>query len=160
MEEIKFTPIGIIYSPFEKIEGMPIQPTGAEGIKGRIEIKPDYIGGLKDLEGFSHIILIYHFHRSRVYSLEVVPFMDDVPRGVFSTRAPKRPNAIGLSIVRLLMIDKGTLHIENVDVLNGTPLLDIKPYSPDLDHPAAERTGWMSGRTGGVTSARSDKRFD
>jgi len=159
MEEIKFIPIGTIHSPFDTIEGMPIQPTGAEGIRGRIEIKPDYIEGLKDLDGFSHIILIYHFHRSRGYSLKVVPFMDDVPRGVFATRAPKRPNAIGLSIVRLLEVEKGTLLIENVDVLDGTPLLDIKPYFPDLDHPAAGKTGWLSGKSRRAQKARSDRRF-
>jgi len=131
MKEIKYVPIGIIHSPFKDIKGMPIQPTGARGIAGTIEIDSKYVNGLKDIEGFSHIILIYHFHLSKGYSLEVIPFMDDRLHGVFSTRAPRRPNPIGISVVRLIKVKGYTLHIEDIDIADGTPLLDIKPYVPE-----------------------------
>ena len=146
MKEIKYNPIGIIHSPFKDIEGMPIQPSGAQGIAGTVEIEPAYADGLKDLEGFSHIILLYHFHLSKGYSLEVKPFLDNALRGVFSTRAPRRPNAMGLSVVRLLRIEGSVLHIEDVDIVDGTPLLDIKPYVPEFDVREVEKTGWLSGK--------------
>ena len=156
---ITYQPIGFIKTPFKTIEGMPIQPAGARSIRGSIEIKPEFSEGLKDLDGFSHIILLYHFHRTRKTQLIVRPFMDSQPRGVFSTRAPNRPNPIGLSIVKLIGIEGNTLHIENVDTLDGTPLLDIKPYVPKFDAPEGVRTGWLE--TGGrhVTKHRSDDRF-
>ena len=116
MKEIRYVPIGIIHSPFKDIKGMPIQPTGARGIAGTIEIYPEYVNGLKDIEGFSYIILIYHFHLSKGYSLEVIPFMDDRLHGVFSTRVPRRPNPIGISLVRLVRVEGATLHIEDVDI--------------------------------------------
>jgi tRNA-Thr(GGU) m(6)t(6)A37 methyltransferase TsaA len=141
MEEISYRPIGIIRSPYKETEGTPIQPTGAKGVGGTVEVLPDCVEGLKDLDGFSHIILIYHFHLSKGYSLRVKPFLDDTPRGVFSTRAPKRPNAIGLSVVRLVKIEGATLHVEDVDIVDSTPLLDIKPYVPEFDSREAERTG-------------------
>ena len=109
---------------------MPIQPTGAKGIQGTVEILPEFQAGLNDLEGFSHIILLYHLHRSEGFKLTVTPFLDDQPRGLFATRAPKRPNSIGLSVVKLVRQEENILHIENVDILDGTPLLDIKPYIP------------------------------
>jgi tRNA-Thr(GGU) m(6)t(6)A37 methyltransferase TsaA len=146
MAEIKYKPIGIIRSPFEDIHGMPIQPTGARGTAGSVEIEPEYADGLQDVEGFSHIILIYHFHRSEGYSLEVKPFMDDHLHGVFATRAPRRPNPIGMSIVRLVKVKGCTLHIEDVDIVDGTPLLDIKPYVPQFDVREIEKTGWLFGR--------------
>jgi tRNA-Thr(GGU) m(6)t(6)A37 methyltransferase TsaA len=114
---------------------------------------------LRDLEGFSHIILLYHFHRVRDVKLVVTPFMDSQPRGLFSTRAPKRPNPIGLSVVRLLRVEGHVLHIENVDILDGTPILDIKPYVPDFDQHPAERVGWLEGAKGRVRGKRSDDRF-
>src|SRR4030066_1849092 len=101
MVGIVYKPIGIIHSPFNNIKGMPIQPAGARGVAGTVEIKQEYVDGLKDIEGFSHIILIYHFHLSKNYSLEVKPFMDDNLHGIFATRAPRRPNPIGISIGRL-----------------------------------------------------------
>jgi tRNA-Thr(GGU) m(6)t(6)A37 methyltransferase TsaA len=156
---IHFNPIGTIFSPFHSIEGMPIQPKGAQGIKGRIEIFPEYADGLRDLEGFSHIILLYHLHQVKDFKLSVVPFLDTVPRGIFATRAPKRPNPIGLSVVSLTGIEAQTLYIENVDILNQTPLLDIKPYIPEFDQPQAFRTGWYETVTGQVTTKRSDDRF-
>jgi tRNA-Thr(GGU) m(6)t(6)A37 methyltransferase TsaA len=157
--KIEFTPIGIIHSPFMVPEGMPIQPTGAAGIKGTVEVFENFHAGLKDLDGFSHIILLYHFHRSHGLNLHVVPFMDSEPRGLFATRAPKRPNPIGISVVQLDKIEDGVLHIQNVDILDGTPLLDIKPYVPEFDAQVEVRTGWLekAGRT--VSSWKSDNRF-
>lgn len=157
--EVSYRPIGVIHSPFTDIEGMPIQPTGASGIRGTIEVFPEFVAGLKDLEGFSHIILLYHFHRVQGAKLVVTPFMDSRPHGVFATRAPKRPNPIGLSIVKLLGIEQDVLHIENVDILDGTPLLDIKPYVPEFDQPQVDRVGWLEQAEGGVQSKKSDGRF-
>ena len=124
--EITFSPIGIIHSPHKDTKGMPIQPSGAKGIGGTVELKKKYAAGLKDLDGFKYIILIYNFHRSEGYSLEVKPFLDDRLRGVFSTRAPKRPNAIGMSIVRLREVEGSTLHIEDVDILGSRHLHPIE----------------------------------
>jgi tRNA-Thr(GGU) m(6)t(6)A37 methyltransferase TsaA len=158
--EISYRPIGTIHTPFTDIEGMPIQPAGACGIRGSIEILPELAEGLKDLEGFSYIILLYHFHRVRESKLIVTPFMDSQPHGVFSTRAPKRPNPIGLSVVKLLSVEKNVLHIENVDILDGTPLLDIKPYVPEFDfYAAVERVGWLEQAKERVQDKRSDRRF-
>jgi len=156
---IKYTPIGIIHSPFRDVEGAPIQPSGALGVLGTVEIEPQFEPGLKDLTGFSHIILIYHFHVSRSYALEVKPFLDDSLRGVFATRAPRRPNSIGLSVVGLLAVKGCTLHVRGLDVLDGTPLLDIKPFVPEFDAPDADSIGWLSEKVKGVEDARSDGRF-
>jgi tRNA-Thr(GGU) m(6)t(6)A37 methyltransferase TsaA len=156
---IKYKPIGIVHSPFSALDGMPIQPAGATGIRGTAEVFPEYQDGLKDLEGFSHIILLYHFHRSTDFELQVVPFLDSELRGVFATRAPKRPNPIGLSVVKLQKIRGNILHIENVDILDGTPLLDVKPYVPEFDEQTSVRTGWLEGARRTVSQRRSDKRF-
>ena len=159
MKMITYSPIGVIRSPFKEIAGTPIQPSGAEGVQGSIEMNPEYVPGLKDIEGFSHIILLYHFHFSQGYDLEVKPFLDDEYHGVFATRAPKRPNPVGLSIVRLVRREGNVLYIEDVDVIDGTPLLDIKPYVPGFDVRQAERTGWLSQKAQGVTDIRADERF-
>jgi len=159
MEEISYRPIGVIRSPYKETEGTPIQTTGAKGVGGTVEILPECAEGLKDLDGFSHIILIYHFHLSKGYSLTVKPFLDDAPRGVFATRAPKRPNAIGLSVVRLVKIEGATLHIEDVDIVDSTPLLDIKPYVPEFDGKKAERIGWLAGRAERAAKTEADMRF-
>jgi len=159
MNKIQYCPIGVIRSPFKSIEGMPIQSAGAKGIAGSVEIFEGFVEGIRDLEGFSHIILIYHFHRSKGYTLRVKPFLDDHLRGVFATRAPRRPNAVGISVVRLLRVGGPILHIKDVDILDGTPLLDIKPYVPVFDAKKAARTGWLSSRAGNVSAVRSDKRF-
>ncbi|TVR75582.1 MAG: tRNA (N6-threonylcarbamoyladenosine(37)-N6)-methyltransferase TrmO [Marinilabiliales bacterium] len=156
---IEFTPIGIIHSPHRKLENMPIQPAGSAGVKGTVQLFDEYRSGLKDLEGFSHIILLYHFHRSQGFNLNVVPFMDTVPRGVFATRAPKRPNPIGLSIVQLDNIEDGMLEISNVDILDGTPLLDIKPYVPEFDAYEKVRTGWLEKKSKSIKGRKSDDRF-
>jgi tRNA-Thr(GGU) m(6)t(6)A37 methyltransferase TsaA len=157
--KIEYASIGIIHSPFTEPEGMPIQPAGAKGVKGTVEVFEAFQGGLKDLDGFSHIILLYHLHRSRGFRLHVVPFMDSEPRGLFATRAPKRPNPIGLSVVQLEKIEDGVLHIRDVDILDGTPLLDIKPYVPRFDAPMKVRIGWLQKARKAVSSQRSDHRF-
>lgn len=156
---IEFKPIGIIHSPFKDLHDMPIQPTGAVGVKGSVEVFADFREGLADLDGFSHIILLYLFHRSQGCELTVVPFMDSKPRGLFATRAPKRPNSIGLSVVQLDRVEDGMLHIQNIDILDGTPLLDIKPYVPAFDHPDDIRTGWLEGAGKTVAQKISDDRF-
>ena len=156
---IELNPIGIIHTPFTSLEGMPIQPAAAAGIRGTIEMLEEYHEGLKDLDGFSHIILLYHFHQSREFNLHVVPFMDNEPRGLFATRAPRRPNQIGLSVVQLDSIENGVLHIQNVDILDGTPLLDIKPYVPEFDSAADIRTGWLEQARKTVSRRKSDDRF-
>jgi len=156
---IEYSPIGVIRSPFGTIEGMPIQPAGASGVQGTIEVFPEFEQGLKDLDGFSHIILLYHFHRVEGYSLLVTPFMDTIQHGLFSTRAPKRPNPIGISVVRLVQISGLTLDIENVDILDGTPLLDIKPYVPQFDNHPANAIGWLENTNGKAKVARADGRF-
>jgi tRNA-Thr(GGU) m(6)t(6)A37 methyltransferase TsaA len=159
MTTMSYQPIGTIHSPFEGIENVPIQPTAAAGICGTVKVFAEFATGLKDLGGFSHVILLYHFHRVTQTRLSVIPFLDREPRGVFATRAPSRPNPIGLSIVRLLSIEGNVLHIENVDILDGTPLLDIKPYVPTFDHHEVERTGWLEMARENVKEKRSDDRF-
>ncbi len=159
MEKIEYVPIGIVRSPFKTVEGTPIQPVGAKGVRGRIELREEFIPGLKDLEGFSHLILIYHFHLSRGFDLEVKPFLDTERRGVFATRAPKRPNSIGISVVKLLSIEGGCLTIEDVDVLDGTPLIDIKPYVPQFDSKDNCEIGWFAGKIQAAEKSRADERF-
>ena len=152
-------PIGIIHTPFRQLEGMPIQPAGAVGVKGIVEVFEKFRAGLKDLDGFSHIILLYIFHRSQGFELEVVPYMDTQPRGLFATRAPKRPNPIGLSTVQLDRVENGNLHVRNADILDGTPLLDIKPYVPEFDNYARIRAGWLEHVRKTVDDRKSDDRF-
>jgi tRNA-Thr(GGU) m(6)t(6)A37 methyltransferase TsaA len=157
--KIEYKPIGIIHSPFTKLNNMPIQPAGAAGVEGTVEVFPQYDDGLKDLDGFSHLILLYHLHRSKDFKLHVVPFLDSMPRGVFATRAPKRPNPIGVSVIKLQKIQGNILYVENVDILDGTPLLDIKPYIPDFDEQAEVRAGWLEETRKEVSKKKSDKRF-
>jgi tRNA-Thr(GGU) m(6)t(6)A37 methyltransferase TsaA len=157
---ITFKAIGIIKSPFKTLEGMPIQSKAAKGIRGTIEIKKKYREGLKDLDGFSHIYLIYHLHKSKGYNLTVIPFLDTISHGVFATRAPKRPNSIGLSVVKLLNISDGMIEIEDVDILDGTPLIDIKPYTAKFDHFDSVKNGWIEAASGDIDNAKSDNRFN
>jgi tRNA-Thr(GGU) m(6)t(6)A37 methyltransferase TsaA len=139
---------------------MPIQPIAAEGIKGHIELLPEYVKGMKDLEGFSHITLIYRFHKITDHSLEVIPFMDNEPHGIFATKAPKRPNAIGISTVKLIGIDGNIIYIEQVDMLDGTPLIDIKPFYPRYDNRENVRIGWLEkNKDMPLNKLRSDERF-
>ncbi|MDO8897544.1 MAG: tRNA (N6-threonylcarbamoyladenosine(37)-N6)-methyltransferase TrmO [Bacteroidales bacterium] len=157
---ITFEPIGTIYTSFKTKDGMPIQSNGAKGSEGQIIVNDEFIPGLTDLDGFSHIILIYHFHKSIGFELQPIPFLDDKKRGVFATRAPKRPNSIGISVVRLLRVEKNILYIENVDMLDETPLLDIKPYIPDFDMHITEKNGWIENKTDKLNKSKSDKRFE
>jgi tRNA-Thr(GGU) m(6)t(6)A37 methyltransferase TsaA len=159
MREISYKPIGIIHSPFNDVSAMPIQPTGALGTKGTVDLFADYSAGLKDIEGFSHIILIYHFHLSRGYALQTRPFLEEEIHGIFAMRAPSRPNPIGISVVRLVGVEDNILHIEDVDIVDGTPLLDIKPYVPDFDCRDAKRTGWLSKKSHCARKHKSDDRF-
>jgi len=156
---VTFHPIGLIHSPFKELSGMPIQPTGETSAAGTVEILPSLIDGLKDLDGFSHIILIYYLHRSLHPTLTVVPFLDSEPHGVFATRAPNRPNFIGISVVKLIRIENNILEVDNLDVVDGTPLLDIKPYIPAFDSPTEFKLGWLENLIGNVHTTRSDSRF-
>lgn len=151
--------IGIIRTPFSELENMPIQPKGAAGVIGEIEIDERYVEGLADLEGFSHVYLVYLFHRASRVELKVVPFMDTVQRGVFATRSPLRPNHIGLFLVELVKIDGARITVRGADVLDGTPLLDIKPYIEKFDKVGESRSGWMTARPEDVAARRSDDRF-
>ena len=130
MDPVSFTPIGIVHSPYTRIAGMPIQTVAAQGVACTVVVDPAYAAGLKDIDGFSHLWLVVYLHHIEGYALEVTPFMDDRPHGIFATRSPRRPNPIGLSLVRLVRVEGSTLHIEGIDVLDGTPVLDIKPYFP------------------------------
>ena len=140
---ITLHPIGVIHSPHTREKATPIQPVYAEGIKGTVEVFPEYAEGLRDIEGFSHIYLLYHFHKAEPIRLIAKPYLEDVSHGVFATRTPHRPNPIGLSVVRLSKCEGNILHIEDVDVLDGTPLLDIKPYISRFDHRENVRNGWQ-----------------
>jgi tRNA-Thr(GGU) m(6)t(6)A37 methyltransferase TsaA len=142
---IKISPIGVIHSPFKEKNGTPIQPFRSKGI-GQVEVFEKFAPGLKDIKGFSHIILFYRFHKLRGYKLLVKPFLDDKKHGVFSTRSPFRPNRIGMSVVRLLKVRKNILFVKGIDALDGSPLLDIKPYVPDFNAAPKTRIGWLKGK--------------
>lgn len=157
--QITINPVGMIRTPFKKLDGMPIQPSGASEVLGTVVINSEYAQGLKDLEGFSHIILIYHFHKSKGFELMVKPFLDDEKRGLFSTRAPRRPNPIGLSIVELVKVEENTLTIKGADILDKTPLIDIKPYVPGFDTKENVRTGWLEKVQDNAKTVKSDHRF-
>jgi tRNA-Thr(GGU) m(6)t(6)A37 methyltransferase TsaA len=140
---ITYRPIGVIRSEHVAAEETPIQPAYAKGCQGRAEVFPEFAPGLRDVEGFSHIYLIYHFHKAGPAKLAVKPFLQDIERGVFATRAPSRPNAVGLSIVELVSREGNVLHLDGVDILDGTPLLDIKPYTAKFDRFETARNGWQ-----------------
>ncbi len=160
MSTFNYNPIGLINTPHKKRKNMPIQPPGAKCIKGQIVLDPVFVDGIKDLDGFSHIILLYAFDRSDGYSLQTMPFLENIKRGLFSTRAPRRPNAIGLSVVKLTGINGNIIDIENVDMLDQTPLLDIKPFVDVFDCPDEPvKIGWLANRVKQVHDKRSDERF-
>jgi tRNA-Thr(GGU) m(6)t(6)A37 methyltransferase TsaA len=140
---INYKAIGVIRSEHVAVQGTPIQPAYAKGCKGRAEIFPEFAEGLRDLDGFSHVYLIYHFHKAESARLMVKPFLQDIERGVFATRSPCRPNAIGLSVVELVRREGNVLHLDGLDILDGTPLLDIKPYTSRFDIFKAARNGWQ-----------------
>ena len=151
--------IGTIHTPFETLEDMPIQPKGAGEVIGTVELEEQYTAGLADLSGFSHIYLLYEFHMAKRTALTVTPFMDTSPRGVFATRSPLRPNHIGISIVRLIGVEKNIITVQGIDILNGSPLLDVKPYIAAFDAVQQSRSGWMKGSEEDVARKRSDHRF-
>jgi tRNA-Thr(GGU) m(6)t(6)A37 methyltransferase TsaA len=157
--QISYQAIGVIHSPFSDLAQMPIQPTARVSAPGTADVFLEFAQGLKDLEGFSHVILLYNFHESHRMALTVTPFLSSEPKGIFATRAPIRPNPIGLSIVKLLRVEGTRLHLANLDILDGTPLLDIKPYVPKFDRPQGVRIGWLKDATGSARDTKSDDRF-
>ncbi len=159
MNEVTYKPIGIIHSPFKEPKGTPIQPAGAKGIDARVEVFREYSEGLKDIEGFSHIILLYHFHLSKESSLKAKAFMDDEEHGVFAMRGPSRPNSIGISVVHLMGIEENVLHVQDVDIVDKTPLLDIKPYVPEFDIREVDKIGWLEKNVHKLAIKRDDGRF-
>jgi len=159
MKAITYKPIGVVHSPFKEPKNVPIQAVASKGTKGTIEVFPEYVEGLKDLDGFSHIILIYHFSLVNGYSLVMKPFLDDNLHGVFATRSPCRPNPIGLSIVRLTKIEKNILYIQDLDIVDGTPLLDIKPYIPKFDNRRTSKIGWLNNKIEKLSTTKDDGRF-
>ncbi|HEY5317008.1 MAG TPA: tRNA (N6-threonylcarbamoyladenosine(37)-N6)-methyltransferase TrmO [Solirubrobacteraceae bacterium] len=158
--EICYRPVGVLRSPFTRLEGMPLQSVAAGEVRARIEMDDELAPGLKDLDGFSHLHLVSHLHRGAPGGLEVVPFLDDTVRGIFATRSPRHPNPIGISVVRLLAVSGTVLEIAGVDLVDGTPILDIKPYVPAFDSFAAERTGWLEKAAERVHDVTADRRFD
>jgi tRNA-Thr(GGU) m(6)t(6)A37 methyltransferase TsaA len=157
--EIRYHAIGTVHSPYKKTQGTPIQASAALDVEGTIELLPQYSEGLEDLEGFSHIILIYHFHLSKQYCLKVKPYLDDKIHGVFATRAPSRPNPIGFSVVRLTKIEGNLLHVKDIDIVDGTPLLDIKPYVIEFDVRETITKGWLKGNVSNLQKVKDDGRF-
>ncbi len=158
--EITLRPIGRLETPFNDIADMPIQPSVLADTRGKAVLDEKFMSGLKDLDGFSHIILLFLLHKISGYQLEVVPFMDTLPHGIFATRSPKRPNRIGMSIVRVESVEGNIVHFKGVDMLNGSPLLDIKPYYSYFDQQTQVRNGWLEGKTLRPENLRSDKRFE
>jgi len=150
-------PIGVIHTPCRQAAGTPLQPSMAQGAEGTVEVFAEYAAGLKDLEGFERIWLIYWFHRAAPPELVVQPYMDSDLHGVFATRAPSRPNPIGMSAVKLLSVEGTLLRVADIDILDGTPLLDIKPYAPLFDHYPVRRCGWLDRRS--RQDALADNRF-
>lgn len=156
--KVEIFSIGIIHSPYPDPEGVPIQSTFANAVRGTIELFPEFVEGLTDLEGFSHVILLYYMHMVKGYSLRCRPFLDTQDHGIFATRAPRRPNPIGLSVVRLLGIRDNILDIEGIDIVDATPLLDIKPYVSDFDICNNVKNGWYE-YAGNRSQTVADNRF-
>jgi len=159
MAQITFHSIGTIHTPFISTDNMPIQGTGGKGIRAIIEIYPEFTAGLKDLDGFSHIILLYHLHLVEKSALIVKPFMDDEQRGIFATRSPVRPNPIGMTTVRLVEIKNNLLIVEDIDMMDQSPLLDIKPCLPMIDDIQGLKLGWLTGKVDQFSQKKSDARF-
>lgn len=155
---IGYQQIGTIYSDFKCLDGMPIQPVSKNSSNGIVKINVEYKDALVDIDGFSHIILLYHFHKANNVKLKVKPYMDDMEHGIFSTRAPLRPNPIGISIVRLIKIEDLTLFCDQIDILNNTPLLDIKPFFEKFDNRFNTKQGWLKNKQH-IYKTKSDKRF-
>jgi tRNA (adenine37-N6)-methyltransferase len=156
---LTYKPIGVVHSPFKEPKNVPIQAAASDGAVGTIEVYPQYAEGLTDLEGFSHLILLYHFHRVNPGSLMVKPFLDDKLHGVFATRSPARPNPIGISIVQLNHIESNTLDIQDIDIIDGTPIIDIKPYVPEFDCRKTAKIGWFQDKISKLATTKDDGRF-
>lgn len=159
LSKIEYKPIGIIHTSFKECKGTPIQAAGSGKAEGIVEVFPEYADGLKDLKGFSHIILLYHFHLSGNFSLQVKPYLDDQFRGLYATRAPARPNPIGISTVKLIKVEGTKLYIRKLDIVDGTPLLDIKPYVPDFDERKVYKIGWLEKHIHKLPETKDDHRF-
>jgi len=159
LNAIVYRPVGVVHSPLKEPHGAPIQSIGARDIEGVVEVFPEFAGGLCDIEGFSHLILIYHFHLCNEPALLVKPYLDERTHGIFATRAPSRPNPIGMSVVRLVKVDGTRLHVAGVDILDETPLLDIKPYVPQFDALKTDEIGWLKDRIHMAEETRDDGRF-
>ncbi|WP_136688828.1 tRNA (N6-threonylcarbamoyladenosine(37)-N6)-methyltransferase TrmO [Halorhabdus amylolytica] len=158
-DHVTYEPIGTIHSPFESAVDMPIQPAGTDA-RGTVELRDAYAEGLADLDEFSHCILLYHFHESPDdAALSVEPFLDDRPRGLFATRAPTRPNNVGLSVVAIQAVADATIDVTGVDVVDGTPLLDVKPLVGAFDVPESVSDGWIADSDDAVADRRADDRF-
>jgi len=155
---LAIAPIGLIHTPFKHAEGTPIQGIAGKQAEGVVEVLRDLIEGLRDLEGFVRLWLIYLFDRAAEVQLVVRPYLDTAERGVFATRSPVRPNHIGISVVRLLRVEQNRLHIADVDMLDGTPLLDIKPYVPAFDSFEQSNAGWLNGKS--ASRVVADGRFE
>ena len=151
--------IGVIRSPYKELENMPIQPVASPEAEGEILVDEKYVDGLKDLGGFSHIYVVYYFHKATRTELQVIPYLDTVQRGVFATRSPLRPAHIGLSIVELLAVEGNRLRVRGIDMLDGTPLIDIKPYVPQFDCWDEATSGWVKPTRHDIERRRSDDRF-
>jgi len=156
---ISYNPIGYVSSPIKSRVNAPIQSIGAGDVNGYIEVREDLVEGLIHLEGFSHIYVIYHFHRTEDFKLLCQPFLDDEAHGVFATRAPNRPNPIGISVVKLNEIVNNKVYISSIDMLDGTPVLDIKPYIEKFDSFLNTKNGWLEKNLNDVKTYRSDNRF-
>jgi len=156
---ICYTPIGVIHSPFKEPKGTPVQATAAQDVEGIIEVYPEYAEGLKDIEGFSHLILLYHLHLVKESDLVVKPFLGDELHGVFATRSPGRPNSIGFSVVRLIKVEENKLFVRDIDIVDRTPLLDIKPYVAKFDVRQDVKAGWFEQNMHKFFTTRDDGRF-
>ncbi len=157
--DVIFRPIGVIHTPFKDLDEMPIQPTSDTSGPGTVEVFPEFAPGLQDLEGFSHVYLLYYLHKVCQSKLVVTPFLDSQPRGIFATRGPSRPNPLGLSLVELVRVEENLLVVQGIDVLDETPLLDIKPYVPEFERTDDVRIGWLAQARGRIRDQRSDNRF-
>jgi tRNA (adenine37-N6)-methyltransferase len=158
-DKLTYNIVGIVHSQFKEPKNVPIQAAASKGTVGTIEVYPQYVEGLRDLEGFSHIMLLYHFHLAKACSLMVKPFLDDQTHGVFATRSPSRPNPIGISIVQLNSVEGNILHIQDLDIIEGTPVIDIKPYIPTFDCRKTDKIGWFKTKIDKLATTKDDGRF-
>lgn len=157
--EFVFHAIGVVRSPHTDPSRTPVQPVFAQGTKGRIVLDPEYSDGLSDLESFSHIYLFYVFHKTQETKLTVRPFLEEATRGVFATRAPCRPNKLGFSVVKLISVEGYILHVEDVDILDGTPVVDIKPYIARFDTRDDVKSGWQDRIPDDIATVRGRRGF-